>query len=208
VAGEPGAEGDERKQVRREADQPAEILCQAAGPAAPEESVMSENIPRPNQRTNLLALIRFSHGEKFCPRCKTIKLLEEFNRGRLSSHVQCYCKECEGKIGSAYDKKHSGRCRERHRINHHKTGRWNKLLKKHGLTKADWDAMLLAQDHKCAVCGRTDPVGNVGWHLDHDHLTGKVRGIVCLNCNSALGFVDDSVETLKRLIAYLEKYGG
>lgn len=52
----------------------------------------------------------------------------------------------------------------------------------------------------CAVCGSTDRL-----HVDHNHTTGKVRGVLCFNCNGALGHVRDSREILAGLIKYLDR---
>ena len=54
----------------------------------------------------------------------------------------------------------------------------------------------------CEVCGRRD--GKIC--VDHDHVTGKFRGILCANCNLALGYVADSPGTLQKLITYLETH--
>jgi hypothetical protein len=58
--------------------------------------------------------------------------------------------------------------------------------------------MLAEQDGKCAVCEKPSPE-----HVDHDHQTGVVRGMLCFNCNQALGNVRDSLEVLSRLSMYL-----
>ena len=55
-------------------------------------------------------------------------------------------------------------------------------------------------DSPCEVCGATGQI-----HVDHDHLTGRVRGGLCRNCNIALGHVQESVTTLRNLIKYLER---
>jgi hypothetical protein len=83
------------------------------------------------------------------------------------------------------------------------------LLKKYGITFADYSQMLTAQDGVCAICGnpetrvdkRLNRVSSLA--VDHCHTTGKVRGLLCHACNAALGHVSDSVETLERAIAYL-----
>lgn len=58
--------------------------------------------------------------------------------------------------------------------------------------------MLAAQDYKCLICGRPDPE-----HVDHSHETGKVRGILCFNCNQGLGNFRDDVGILVRAANYL-----
>jgi hypothetical protein len=100
-------------------------------------------------------------------------------------------------------------------------------LRRFGLTPEQFEEMLRAQDFKCAVC-RADKVGNkrsgkgakprldtpwpttaqdgdFTWHIDHDHLTGKVRGLLCHHCNAALGHVKDDPAILAALIKYLAR---
>ena len=78
-------------------------------------------------------------------------------------------------------------------------------LKQLGLTLEQFDEMLAAQDGRCATCGVSDPAGRGqgAWCTDHDHRTGKVRGILCHNCNVSLGLLEDSIPTLTAMIAYL-----
>lgn len=84
------------------------------------------------------------------------------------------------------------------------------LKRKYGLTLEDYDAMVVAQDGRCAICPATEPGGPPDrrgfWHIDHDHMTGRVRGLLCLNCNTSLGRFGDSIEILQRAIDYLEKH--
>jgi Recombination endonuclease VII len=79
-------------------------------------------------------------------------------------------------------------------------------LRRYGLTFAQKQDMLTSQGNQCACCGSPDPRGKNGWHVDHCHATGRVRGLLCLYCNVALGKVEDSVERLEALIKYLEKH--
>lgn len=73
---------------------------------------------------------------------------------------------------------------------------------RYGITLADRDAIFAAQGSKCKICDTEDP-GAKGWHTDHDHQTKKVRGILCGNCNNALGLLKDSSLLVARAIAYL-----
>ena len=63
-------------------------------------------------------------------------------------------------------------------------------------------ALLKSQNGKCAACERTDP-GPKGWIVDHDHKTGKVRGIVCHKCNVVIGSIERNAYTIKKLFLYI-----
>lgn len=63
--------------------------------------------------------------------------------------------------------------------------------------------MLAKQNHACAVCKLTDPKGVGSWHVDHDHNTGAVRGLLCHHCNLLLGHAADDPERLRQAIHYL-----
>jgi len=86
-----------------------------------------------------------------------------------------------------------------------KTSERNRKLKKYGLTKDQYDLMLNAQNFVCAVCKQPNNTTR-DWHIDHDHKTGIVRGILCHHCNLMLGNAKDSPETLKSAVQYLESF--
>jgi hypothetical protein len=83
------------------------------------------------------------------------------------------------------------------------------LVTKYGITRSNFEALLLAQGGCCANPGcRTDKPGGRGrFAVDHDHATGARRGLLCVQCNTALGQVGDSVAKLEGLIAYLRQHG-
>jgi hypothetical protein len=74
-------------------------------------------------------------------------------------------------------------------------------LRKLGLSHNDYVVMWNAQGGVCAACN----ISGSRLVIDHDHRTNKVRGLLCLNCNTALGMVHDNVIALQHLIAYLTK---
>ena len=84
---------------------------------------------------------------------------------------------------------------------------------KYGVTPEMYNAMLEAQGGKCAIEGCTAEIpGKIGskessrrWHIDHDHKTGKVRGLLCTTCNLGVGYFKDDVALLQSAIRYLEK---
>lgn len=78
-------------------------------------------------------------------------------------------------------------------------------LSKYGLTVEQYDAMLAAQGGVCAICVYS-PLTGKPLHVDHDHRTNKVRGLLCGNCNTALGMFEDDPETLTSAIAYLKEH--
>lgn len=84
----------------------------------------------------------------------------------------------------------------------------NYRLRKYGLTQADYEAMLAAQDYECAICGAEDWAQRKGLVVDHDHDTGLVRALLCDECNISLGKMGESPNRLRAAAAYLEKFRG
>ena len=76
-------------------------------------------------------------------------------------------------------------------------------VRKYGLTRQTIDDILLEQSWLCAMCGI--PIGYAD-SVDHNHDTGKVRGILCTKCNRALGLFQDDAKLLSRAIDYLEAH--
>jgi DNA-directed RNA polymerase subunit RPC12/RpoP len=79
------------------------------------------------------------------------------------------------------------------------------LSKKYGLTPDQVKALKLEQNYKCKMCGKDLVLGH-STHIDHDHITNKVRGILCNKCNLGLGFFNDNIKTLKLGIKYLRAH--
>lgn len=84
--------------------------------------------------------------------------------------------------------------------------RENHLNRKYGITQKQYEKMLAEQDGKCAGCRSSDPKGMGSFHVDHCHITGKIRKLLCMKCNSAMGKVDDNPETLERLARYIRTH--
>ena len=78
-------------------------------------------------------------------------------------------------------------------------------LAKYGVGN-EWVERTLAAQGGCAICGTTKPPGKNAWHVDHDHKTGKVRGVLCAHCNPGLGHFRDSIKSLRLAIRYLEMH--
>lgn len=78
-------------------------------------------------------------------------------------------------------------------------------LKRYGLSEADYFALLKKQNNGCAICGRPDPgrKGHDTLLVDHNHRTGKVRGLLCHQHNVLIGMAQDNSELLQAVIKYL-----
>lgn len=91
-------------------------------------------------------------------------------------------------------------------------GRWdrssknNHLKRKYGITIEDYEETLKRQNGCCAICGTKDPKGPKtakAFVVDHNHSTNKVRGLLCFNCNTALGLFKEDPSVLLQAIKYL-----
>jgi hypothetical protein len=78
-------------------------------------------------------------------------------------------------------------------------------LRDYGLTEEDYLAMLEAQGRKCAICGDEHSDGETSMPVDHCHDSGRVRGLLCRNCNVGLGMFKDSIDRLTAAANYLSK---
>lgn len=112
------------------------------------------------------------------------------------------------KAKTQYNREHRNENRER-------TAEWRKshptrisawwLKTKYGITVEQYEALLEKQGHKCAICGKPHSVVPYKrLNVDHDHKTGKVRGMLCHDCNLAIGFFLDDVSLLEAAIRYLQ----
>lgn len=80
------------------------------------------------------------------------------------------------------------------------------LRKNYGITLDEWKDLFVKQGLCCAICKSLFPNTKNDWHTDHCHATGKVRGILCHNCNRGLGEFKDNVANIKATIEYLQTH--
>jgi len=122
-------------------------------------------------------------GYTFCNSCKEWKIFGK---------AKTYCKDC---------------CSSRTRNNYNYEKQREYLLKKkYGITTEKYDKMLSEQDYKCYICHKHEDKLDRSLAVDHCHKTGKVRGLLCGNCNRFLGQIDDNVNIAERLLNYLNKH--
>lgn len=83
--------------------------------------------------------------------------------------------------------------------------RRTKLKQKYGMTLEDYEQLLEDQGGVCALCGNEQHRNISKLFIDHDHETGKVRGLLCLRCNTALGVFGDNTAGVMKVLRYLRQ---
>lgn len=116
-------------------------------------------------------------GHKRCPQCEEIKPHSEWEANKTTSDGwSSYCRTCRARRNRA-----------------------SYFMRKYGITEAERDEMIAAQGGVCVIC-QEGPAE----HVDHDHQTGRVRGVLCFACNAALGQLKDRPDVIRRAAAYVE----
>lgn len=131
-------------------------------------------------------------GRKTCSRCRVEKDYFEFGSNK-SRHdgLTHNCRSCLKEIRASRTEAQSRYYAE-----------WSRR-KLYGLTQDQYDDMIDAQDNRCAIC-RKETAGKA-LHVDHDHETGRVRGLLCGPCNMGLGHFGDDVDRMADAIRYLKE---
>lgn len=163
---------------------------------------------------------------KTCAVCGQEKPRAEFHvvRARGRVYLQGRCRPCGTAYLREWDKANRVRRKEISR-DHMRRGRRDpikarKILDANlrhtfGISIDDYERMVFEQGGACAICGGTPEIGmaKTGTRrkhsrlcVDHDHTTGKVRGLLCHGCNVGIGLMRDSTENLRRAAAYLDRH--
>jgi len=133
------------------------------------------------------------NGKSYCPKCDEEKEISEFNRDKHTAFgIAIYCRECS-------KTKSNGRYK-----NFKREHRNVSLKSRYGISVDEYDKLLIEQKNRCWICGKETNKGRL-MCVDHDHVTGKVRGLLCTKCNLGLGKFNDDVRLLERAIKYLKK---
>ena len=164
--------------------------------------------------------------EKVCAKCKVSKTFIDFYKNRSTADgYQAYCKPCKNLIDKkprTDEVRAKDRKRYKRRIatpegkaklfaastrykqsTHGKLAAWTRYLQKAYLIDATTYMQLLElQNGRCAIC-KIKP-DNQRLHIDHDHKTGKIRGLLCGKCNRAIGLLNESLELFDAARKYLE----
>lgn len=125
------------------------------------------------------------------------KPLEAFGIKRGKSNTRC--KECINTYYKNYWKNTEAYEKHKIRVNSNRNGQ-KVRAKKYGLTEEELIELFKRNDGICESCNINEAVA-----VDHCHLTGKIRGVLCFGCNTGIGKLGDSIEGLKNALAYLER---
>ena len=162
---------------------------------------------------------------KICTKCKRGLFLRDFSKDQSRDDgLNPYCRECTSRRGKKhyeknrnkliqksikYRKEHPEKNRQashKYNVSEHGRGarRSYELKRKYSITLKQHEQMYIDQNGQCKICGK--PVAHDKIHTDHNHETGKVRGLLCMECNMRLGILED-IKFCSKAIRYLEVGG-
>ncbi len=127
---------------------------------------------------------------KTCTGCNNIKTIENF-RFTNQHYRSSYCKPCDNKRRENY--------RRLHPEKEYRRGKNKRLKRLYKIDLKEYDELVIKQKNKCSICPNE---GNLV--VDHSHITGKIRGLLCSTCNVGLGMFKENIELLEASIRYLK----
>lgn len=153
---------------------------------------------------------------KVCGSCKIRKSISEFSKDKSTKDgFRCYCKKCSHRkarkkydIWTAAQKEKNNRASEKW-LKKHPDKHLNSQLKfYYGITLENYNLLFQQQNGRCFICERHQSELNKRLVVDHNHITKKVRGLICQRCNALLGMARVDVQKeflLQAAIKYIEE---
>lgn len=142
--------------------------------------------------------VALEKSRRFCPSCVRMIRTTEFRHVIKCVKGERKCIDC----GTSQNFRTTSRCAT---CDSH-----YKRLRTYGLTKQQYEKMVSAQENKCIICKRHESECIrrerkvfKGLVIDHCHKTGKVRGLLCIRCNVAIGYIEQEEDRIEKMIAYL-----
>ena len=144
---------------------------------------------------------------KQCSKCRHTKPLDQFyiNKSRADNHSS-YCKLCELARAKSETNKRRKYARIWRKYNPKKVLQWAReasYKKRYKITIDEYNILFAGQDGYCAICGRHQTVLSKRLAVDHDHITGKIRGLLCGDCSCGMGILKE--HNLQKALDYLTK---
>jgi hypothetical protein len=141
---------------------------------------------------------------KQCCKCGDILPIYKFGqRKRNPDGLRSQCKDCEAKV----NKEIRQRKLEEDYLGTRLKERRNNLKRMFGMSIEEYDEKLAKQGNVCKICG-LKCISGKRLAVDHDHKTGKIRDLLCSNCNGGLGKFQDNPELLLKAADYLKEHSG
>ena len=142
-----------------------------------------------------------------CSKCERLLPKSMFYSSKTNKRgVQSRCKDCNRKDKKKYYKENKEALQEYAKRNKD-VERNRRLLNEFGITLDDYYRIINDQGGGCAMCGITEEEYGRSLSVDHNHVTGEVRGVLCNNCNLGLGMLKDNIDILRAGLKYLEDRG-
>jgi hypothetical protein len=129
--------------------------------------------------------------------CKNGHLMSQYRKQHPNGDT--YCSACKVE-----------RTKKARKLNPEKTANYgwkSKIKAAYSISEEEYFNMYSSQEGKCAICSLEILAKNRSTHIDHNHTTGKVRGLLCHHCNTALGLFKENTKTLEAAMQYLNNDG-
>jgi hypothetical protein len=158
--------------------------------------------------------------KKVCSTCKIEKEITEFSKDKTEKDGYTYsCKVCRNKRYNEWASKNKDKVRERNAKRWEtrkayyqsergiESSRRAHLKRMFGITLEEYNTMLEEQNGVCGICKKPESYGRASFlSVDHCHNSETIRGLLCNNCNRAIGLLKDDIEVLENAVKYLKKH--
>lgn len=148
-------------------------------------------------------------GFKTCSRCKAEKPFSDFYPdSRRKIGFSSWCRNCTQADNKNWKRNHpvSVKLSKRQWRRNFDPSKRNENYYRYGVTREWYESKLKEQDEGCGMCGTKDSGTGHRFHIDHNHKTGKVRGVLCYRCNIFLAHFEHDIRRPELALAYLKKY--
>lgn len=160
------------------------------------ERVSSETIKRVLE---VVAKLEYTVGKPTMKKCHKCKIAQPYKNFHSSSHKKGYiaydCKKCRSESRKKYYNKNRDEISKKASIKHR--------MNTYGITEEQYNDILLSQNSLCAICKKPN---DKTLHVDHNHKTGKIRGLLCSGCNTGIGFFNEDIDSLTNAVKYLKSF--
>lgn len=143
---------------------------------------------------------------KQCYSCKEFLPQSKFYFRKDNNTTYNKCKECTDSSYKEYYKSNKERILNQQQTEGAKQRKERELIRNYNITLNEWNDILSNQNDLCAICKIKFSDNSKTPHVDHCHKTGKIRGLLCSNCNHGIGQFKDDISILQEAIKYLSNF--